>query len=206
MTTQRICCDADNSLIKTMEAFNEFHNLKYGTSMTISDYYSFDFTQVWNMPEQDVRRDEREFYHTDLYQNVAPLDGAFDAIDYLSQTYEILVMTGRGTDVAHHLPVTLENLFAQHHFHSIHHLGNQVNSALKIPKWQKCVEGGIPLIIDDYHKTVIHGAENGVHGILMTAPWNKYVYDLPSTVSRARNWEEVLEIIHKKEKIIWPDY
>jgi uncharacterized HAD superfamily protein len=205
MIEKRICCDADDVLIKTTLALNEFHNTKYGKSLTLSDYYTFDFTKVFNISEHDFRRDEREFYHTDLYLNVEPLEGAFQAIDYLSETCDILVMTGRGTDVAHHLPVTLEKLFAEHHFHSIHHLGEPFNSRLSVPKWKRCVEEGIPLIIDDYDKTIVHAAQNGIHGILVTAPWNKYIYDLPKIVDRARNWEEALEIIQKKEKIIWPD-
>ncbi len=205
MIEKRICCDADDVLLETTLALNEFHNIKYGKSLTLNDYHTFNLTKIWGINEHDVRRDEREFYHTDLYQNVIPLEGAFDAMNHLSEIYDILVMTGRGTDVAHHLPVTLDKLFAEHHFHSIHHLGEPFNSRLSIPKWKRCVEEGIPLIIDDYDKTILHAAENGIHGILMTTPWNKYIYDLPSIVTRVRNWDEVLEVIHKKEKVIWPD-
>jgi uncharacterized HAD superfamily protein len=70
-------------------------------------------------------------------------------------------------------------------------------------KWQKCKENNISLLIDDYEKHLIHAAEQDIHGILLTRPWNKYLTDLPKNIYRARNWEEIVEIIEKKEKIIF---
>ena len=49
------------------------------------------------------------------------------------------------------------------------------------------------------HVNLLHAAENGVHGVLVTKPWNKNVTDLPKLIHRARSLYEVLDIVVKNE-------
>ncbi len=202
MKKPKIGLDADDNLINTMEAFNEFHNHKYGHSFAMEDYTGYNLAEIWDMNHYAVLDDEREFYESEFYKNVQPIPGAKQVILELSKRRDLVIITGRGKDIPQYLPVTLNTLFGSEHFHSFHHLGPGYSPSPRIQKWETCVEHDIKILMDDYHETLIKAAEKGIHGILFPAPWNKHVTDLPKLVTRVNNWEEALAVFEAKEKLI----
>lgn len=205
MKKKKILWDADEVLIKTTPAFDAYLNQKFNLNLKYEDHITFDLTELLRMSEPEIKKEERLFYETDFYLNIEAKEGACEVIDYLSESYGHLIATGRSISDEKHLHLTLDRLFKPHHFSSVHHMGGEHGYSLKKQKWEKCREEGAGLVIDDYHKTVFNAANNGVYAILMTAPWNKGLTDLPKLVSRARNMYEAVDVIERKAKIIWPE-
>lgn len=200
---KKIAHDADDSLINTITPFLEFHNHKYGTNFTIDDCTSFDLANILGKERAEVLDNERLFYESHFNQKIQATEGAHYGIEHLSKDYGNFVITGRGIDVEKHTLNTLTRIFDFNHFKEVHHTGTHGGFGQRMQKWQLCKKLGIPLLIDDYHGHLLLAAENNIHGILFTKPWNKNITDLPRLVYRAENWYEAVEIIEKKKEIIF---
>jgi len=201
---KNIIIDADDVLIDSISLMNKFHNKLYGTNFIVSDYRSFVFSDFLRITQEQVRKNEILLYQSEMHIEMQAKKGAVQAIDYLSKNYGLVVATGRKVCNEKYLLETLSRLYKKHHFISVHHLGIEPNS-LNHPKakWQLAKEIGSPLIIDDYQCHLTEGAINNIYGLLMTMPWNEYITDLPKLVTRVRNWEEAVDVIEKKKKLIW---
>ena len=195
--------DADDCLIDTMRAFLDFYNQKYLTGFFVEDFRDFDLSKTFGINRLEVLEEERFFYKSHFYDKVQRIDGAYEALEYLSEEFENVVITARGVDVKEHLPKTISKLFDFHHFRDIYHVGGEGGINNRLQKWEVCKHLNSRLLIDDYHGHLLLAASNNIHGILMEKPWNKNVSDLPKCIYRARTWEEVLEIIEKKKEEIF---
>ena len=194
--------DADDSLIQTTPVFNNFHNFKYGKNLRYEDYHIYDFSKIWEITNEQILADEVNFYESEFYNYIIPCPGAVEAVDYLSNEYGLDVITGRSKRNEIHLHYTLQKHFQRHHFSSITHL-SMYDTEKRIEKWEKCIELNNRLLIDDHCGHLIKAAEKNIHGILMEAPWNKNMTDLPKLITKVRNWEEVTETIEKNRNIIF---
>jgi uncharacterized HAD superfamily protein len=201
---KRAIWDADECLISMIPMFIIYLNKRLNLKLKYQDFTSFSYEAVTGIPEKEMKLLEREFYETTLYDEIEPKHGAVEVIEYLSKELNMDVATGRSKCDEIHLNRTISKLFKPHHFEKIFHLGKNDDVGLIIPKWLKCKERGASLIIDDSASTIINAGQNGIHGILVEAPWNKKVTDLPKIVTRARNNYEVAEIMIRKREIFWP--
>lgn len=198
--------DGDECLISMISMFIIHLNQEYGLKLKYEDFKSFSYEEAIGIPEEDMVKIERQFYQTALYDEIKPKEGAVEVVEYLSMNFHMPVVTGRSQCDERHMIKTLDKLFEPHHFGQIFHVGKNHERGLAIPKWKKCKEIGARLIIDDSANTVIHAGQNEVHGILVEAPWNRNVIELPKNVERVRTLYEIPDIIHRKEKEIWPEY
>ncbi len=126
-----------------------------------------------------------------------PLPGAYEILEYFSQTGESHLITGRGKDVEHHTKFKLEQHFAPDHFMGVHHSGPLNFNGLRQSKHEICQQLGVITLLDDLHTTLIKAAQHGINGILITQPWNKNITDLPKIVRRAENLYHAVEIADK---------
>jgi uncharacterized HAD superfamily protein len=199
---KRIGFDADDSLIKTMEPLNRFHNAKYGKKLTLEDYKTYYFSQTWEMPEEQAVRDVQLFYESEFYDQIEVTEGALEAVNYLSKKSYLDVITFRpGKNIEKYLHATFSKLFLPDSFSNVYHIERGNNP--QIQKWEKCKECNIPILIDDYHEHLILAAGQGIYGILLPAPWNKDITDLPKKITKVRNLYEAVEVIEWNEKVIW---
>ena len=184
-----------------MSQYNAFHNARHGTSFKLDDYTSYGLSQIWNINEFQIRDEERMYFKSDFYKKVTLIDGAYDAVEHLSREYRLRVVTGRGVDAEEYLAGTLSQYFKKEHFSSVDHIGLGSSTGLISHKWEKCQEYGAPMLVDDYHMHLVLAAQHGIHGILIRAPWNIYIMDLPPLITRARNLSEAVDIIEKKKNL-----
>jgi uncharacterized HAD superfamily protein len=204
-TINKIAVDSDDSLINFMKRFNEFHNKKYGTTLTLGAYTTYDLSLLWEMAKEKIRQDRLEFYNSSFYCEIERMEGAYEAVEYLSKErgFELSIVTARKIEFKGYLESTLLALFEEYHFKHTYHIGSLDETKPKIEKGDVCTIHGIPLLVDDYERHLIRAAKNGIHGILFRRPWNKHVTDLPKTVYCARGWEEVIDIIEEKYERIF---
>ncbi len=196
-----IAFDADDTIIYTLEMLNDFYNAKYNKKFSIEDYTSYDLYKIWGVSCEQTVEDIRMFYDSEFYGKIKTTTGAHEAVSYLSKKYDLHIVTSRSKDAEEYLNFTLSKLFLPDHFLDIHSIGYGPDSSMC--KWEKCKEINTPILIDDHHGHLISAAEQGMHGILIPAPWNKNITDLPKEIFRVRNLSEAVEVIEKNQKIIW---
>ncbi|MCX6753204.1 MAG: hypothetical protein NTW62_02585 [Candidatus Nomurabacteria bacterium] len=198
---RKIGFDADDTIILTLKLLNEFYNSKYNKKIRIKDYEIYDFSKVWGVSRGRVVEIVNLFYKSELYKQVKIADGAYEAVDYLFKEYDLPIITSRSEDAEEHLRFTLLKLFHPDHFSSVHSVGWGIHSNME--KWEKCKQLEISILIDDYHSHLISAAKQGIYGILIPAPWNKNITDLPKEIFRVRNLSEAVDVVEKNKKIIW---
>jgi hypothetical protein len=201
---KKIITDGDDTLINNMEMLNRFFNFIHGTNLKTEDYTLTDLCLIWGVTKNEIRLIEKLYFQSEFYSNLERIEGAYEAMDYLSKEYLPLdILTARPVDSEHYLKSTIERLYHKDHFEEIHHIGSPHDLSLIMQKWEKCRIHNSTLLIDDHPFHFLHTGSNGVHGILLTQPWNKYIIELPPLVYRARNWAEAVDIIDKKKHIIF---
>ncbi|KAG9104583.1 hypothetical protein FRC06_001049 [Ceratobasidium sp. 370] len=94
-----IAIDMDDVLCRTNEAAAAWHNAKYNTSISISDfhYYHYWKNPGWGTPTETLRK-VKLFSGSDELTNVPPVDGAIEGIKSLKALgYRLEIVTARGT-------------------------------------------------------------------------------------------------------------
>src|SRR3989344_9599289 len=87
--------DIDDTLADFVTPFTEFHNEAYGTFLKKEDFVTYATWQIVGGTHEDDIRKMAEFDKTQYLKNMKPTDGALAAIDALSQTHELFIITSR---------------------------------------------------------------------------------------------------------------
>jgi len=85
MPRKLIGIDLDDVLLDFNTALCEWHNLKYGTSYTRADIFSFDLKDVWKCPQEETNKRIVEFYNSEFHPKALPVPGTVEAIKKLKQ-------------------------------------------------------------------------------------------------------------------------
>ena len=131
----------------------------------------------------------REFEGTPEYANMEPNRGSVDAIDFLSQYYEMHVVTRRRD---HTRRVTVDcimrnypGVYDETRIHVIG--GSNGHLPSKVPKLR---EIGASLMLDDHGQIASELATAGRPVLLMDRPWNSHVKNT-DMIRRVFNWDRV---------------
>ena len=181
--------DFDDVLVRTGDALAKFHNATYGTSYVREDVKSFDLSEIWDCTPEEADRRIAEFTTTDFHHNAEAVLGAYDALEALSESYEIVIVTGRNEEWRDPTVLWLERnflgLYREIHFAS--HFDPQKNR-LKSAIVQ---ELHMSVFIDDALHFAKDVASVGVPVLLFDTPWNQG--ETPAGVTRVYSWDEILE-------------
>ncbi|KAG8695013.1 hypothetical protein FRC08_008118 [Ceratobasidium sp. 394] len=100
-----IAVDMDDVLCRTNEAVAKWHNAKYNTNISISDfhYYHYWKNPAWGTPTETMRK-VKLLAKSDEFWQIPPVDGAIEGVKALKALgYRLEIVTARGT---HHQPMT----------------------------------------------------------------------------------------------------
>ncbi|KAF9947269.1 hypothetical protein BGZ65_008958, partial [Modicella reniformis] len=75
-----IAVDLDEVLARTSVAIAEFHNDTYGTSLTVNDFTSYDFTKVWGGTREESIGKWRLFFDSPYFHKVEPVEGSLETL------------------------------------------------------------------------------------------------------------------------------
>lgn len=188
-----LAVDIDDVMAPFGPKYLEYFNKKHGTSHVMQDFPHYYFVGDLNGVDN---ADDAEPFITEYIlwasANNTPLDNAaVDGLRKLEEHYDIYVITSRHPDVyeatKNWLQTQLPDVFKEVHFIRAR--------AEKTSKTQICQEIGAKVLIEDHPDHLLDCAKHGVQGLLFGSyAWNRDV-ELPDSVQRVKNWDEVLEVL-----------
>jgi uncharacterized HAD superfamily protein len=183
--------DFDDVLFNCDEALAQFHNTRYGTSYTTDERNSFYLEPFWNCSAEEVQKRLDEFTYTEFHENANVVTGAREALERLSDVYDIVIVTGRA-DIARSatekwLEKNLLGLYREIHFSN--HGGTGIGKYRL--KSEILRELGIDIFVEDAPHFAADVAGAGITVFLFDTPWNRA--ETPDGAIRVRSWEEIVE-------------
>jgi uncharacterized HAD superfamily protein len=193
-----IAVDIDEVIYPFVPSIIDYLDTEHKVKISPEDFVKYDFRQVWSGGPIEAEKIFKQYIKYSGIQ-IAPIKGASDALSQLSQNYKIIVVSAR--DIRN-FPKT--KVWIEHHFpeifNDIHLVGNQHDSEPN--KWRTksevCLELGVSYLVDDNLTAVTQTGALGIKALLFgDYAWN-HVVGLPKSVTRVKNWQEVLEYFDGK--------
>jgi 5'(3')-deoxyribonucleotidase len=198
---QTIAVDVDDVLAANAEAFVEYSNAKWGTSLKPADYDEH-WAVIWGIDQDD--HEELEKRAVEFLTHTTPkykhFPEAEEALRRLSENYDLVVVTSRraamSADTLAWIDEHFPRIFKKVHFAGI--WDKMAEDRINITKAEVVKQVGAGYLIDDQPKHCIAAAEAGIKSILFgDYKWNRGTKLTPNMV-RAKNWQEVLEYFDGK--------
>ena len=202
-TKRIIAVDLDDVLGDENGAVREFHNAVFGTTYTIDDYYKTEapywtfWDAVWQVDAGEAARRIDLYKEHKLTVDLQLIPGAVESLSILRKKFELVIVTARGerfVDYTHRwLEKHFPDVFRNVHFVPLWQSDDEATKALI------CREIGATYLIDDAPEHCRLAAEVGIEALLFgDYGWNRWE-ELPNTVTRVKNWTEVLRYFHGRD-------
>ncbi|KAG0307338.1 hypothetical protein BGZ98_000513 [Dissophora globulifera] len=197
-----IAVDLDEVLARTSLAIAEFHNDTYGTSLTMEDFVSYDYTKIWGGTREESIVKWRLFFDSPYFLKVEPVEGSLETLKLLkSRRYSLVIVTARQQFVAdltkkfvdRHFPGIFESIYFANHYLT----EQEKMTFVSKPKSVICRDVHAELLIDDSLENAAEVARAGIPVLLFDLQgaykWNKLEdgQQLPEKVTRVQSWKEV---------------
>lgn len=167
----------------------EYYNKKDKTLLTVEDCKSYNLGLLWDKDRKGVVDRVFEFYRSDEFLGIKPVEGSIRGIDYLFKKYDLYVITSRPTWLRKKTVEWVEKYFPNKFKEVI--LTNQASiGGDKKKKSQVGKEIGIKYLIEDHMDYVMDAYEEGIGVFVKDMPWNREE-ELPDSVVRFYDWKEI---------------
>lgn len=192
---KKIGVDLDDVLLAIIAGLFPWHNRLYGTNNHEDDVRPFELSSSWNCTKEEVVARVLDFYQTPEHAECQPIPGAVEAMDTLSQSHELTIVTSKPADLE-----TMTHAWVEKHFPKVFQ-GIYFTSSFVTPEHQQikkselCRKFGIEVFIDDSIANVLDVATACEHVFLFDRPWNQEKVALPANVTRAYSWQEIVTAI-----------
>lgn len=196
-----IAVDLDEVLGYFIPQLCNFHNEKYGTNLSASNFRSYRFCEVWGGDDEQATDKVHEFFRSSHFRDLPVIPGAIHGTAKLRALgYELVVVTSRQLIIEEETRAWLRKNFAPDTFSHIafgNHWGRQ---GRKIRKVDLCRELGAQLLIDDSMGYVNEVADAGMRALLFDLGgeygWNKGNGEgLKEGVRRVDSWDQVVQYV-----------
>lgn len=186
---KKIGIDIDDVVVKFMESYLDFHNLRLRTSFSTEDVANYHLWEcgIHSSKEESMRM-VSAFGSTSAFWDLPLVEGAKNGVERLSQTYDPVFVTARPK---FQREIT-KNYFARNFPRNGYHLLFSGGVYEGRTKAEICLDEGIPLIIEDNPLYAFDCAREGIKAILLAKPWNRE-YNKHRNLVRVLNWEGVLD-------------
>ena len=191
---QTIAIDLDDVLASSAQGFVAFSNKKWGTNLTVEDFTE-QWGVMWGVDIDEERRRAGDVYDARIIRKFSSVDRAKPVLQKLSEDYHLIVMTSRVNrmkeDTFEWLDTHYKGIFDDVHFSGFY--DKITKSSHSYTKAEICREIGSDYLIDDQIKHCFAAAKAGIESLLFgNFSWNQYE-ELPSRVTRVRDWNEIGE-------------
>ncbi len=188
-----IAVDFDDVLMEFNAGFLDFHNRVHGTTLTFDQLINYDnWEVVYGCDKETMTARAKNFYVSREHQLVEPVAGAVNAIEKLSRSHSLQIVTSRPTSVREHTLEWLDRhfpgLFHDFHFTNIYaaDVGTKPRS-----KSEVCREIGAAVLIDDALRHATEVADHAIPVLLPDRPWNRE--HTPVGVTRVHSWPDIVD-------------
>ena len=157
-----IAVDVDDVLANFISALISFHNDTYNTTFTTAHFHSYDFHHVWGGTKEETNAKMDLFFESSYYYDIKPIPQAREALQILSQHFELHVVTARHNAIQestrHFISTHYPNIFVDVHFGNMYMTDGTARKKSEI-----CRAINAQLLIDD---SLFHAMDCCNHGIL----------------------------------------
>ncbi|HSX53197.1 MAG TPA: hypothetical protein VLF90_02400 [Patescibacteria group bacterium] len=202
MSKQVIAVDIDDVLSDSATGFIEFSNKRWGTKLHVDDYIE-DWATMWKVSHKESQKRAQDMYGPEVVANFKNDESALQVLLTLKKNYSLVITTSR----SRYVQKDTSDWLARHYkgvFDAIHHAGfydTYTPESTKQTKAELLKSVGADFIIDDHPKHCFAAAEAGIEAILFgDYKWSRDIKKLPPRVTRAQNWQEVLEYFNAKSR------
>ncbi len=168
-----LAIDIDDVSLDLIASLQPWHNRTYGTNLSLEDIHTFNLWEVWRCKKEEAYQRVYEYYASDDFLRVSPVEGAQEAISKLSRKFEIHAITGRPSFVEQQTRISMQQFFNDS-ISRIHITNDMGTSGLKTTKHRICNEIGAHALIEDAPKYALE-CVLGVPPVpvyLVSRPWN----------------------------------
>jgi 5'(3')-deoxyribonucleotidase len=190
-TNQIIAIDIDDVLAPTTSCLANWHNRVYKTNLTVEDFHSFQWWDVWGGTEDEAIAKAFEFFKSDDFFSMKPIAGSVEAIRQLSKKFDLAIVTARQNIVKEQTLIWIERHYPNC-FTNVMHGNHHSHEGEVFTKPEMCQNIGATIFIDDVPNHALACAELGLKVFLFgDYPWNRSV-DTLADVIRVKNWKEII--------------
>lgn len=196
-----VAVDIDEVLAAFVPALLDFHNSEYESELTLSDFHSYRFCEVWGGTNDEAMDKIYHFFDTHYFTNIQPIAGALGVLTRHQRHFRFACVTSRQHKITHktnawiasHFPGLFEEIvFGNHWTREAPDPDHMTPN--KRAKHEMCRSIGAIALIDDSIKYAAQCSEElGPSGFRVALfgdyPWNKG--ETPSAAVRAASWGEV---------------
>lgn len=222
MTTKIVVAvDMDEVLVDLLPSLNEYYNLMFAKSLTVDDYHSLHFTQIWKeLDATGVHTFIESFCNIDnKLMELKPIVGSQEILSKLKETnrFSFYIITGR-SDTYESVTRKWMDLHFKDVFEDVKFCNtfSRVESRKEkiITKYDACMKIGAKVLIDDNWDVILSSAQQSdyesvdIKFLLYESPWNREQFSMHShrdNIGLVRNWKDIhdfLQMIHIMEKSI----
>src|SRR3989344_3092144 len=94
-----ISFDLDSVLAAFQLGWIEFNKQKYHEEYTFEDFTVFDYTQVMHIDSDEAFKRIYEFYESDIFPELKPIEYAVDVVEELAEKHTLYILTSRSADI-----------------------------------------------------------------------------------------------------------
>ncbi|KAL1547883.1 hypothetical protein AAHA92_16190 [Salvia divinorum] len=192
-----IAVDVDEVLGNFVSTLNRFIGDRYSLNLPLTDYHVHEYFKIWKCSRYEADHRVHEFFKTPYFKKeINPIPGAREALEKLSQTYNLSVVTSRQNAIKDHTIKWIEKhypgLFQEIHFGNHFALDGKSR-----PKSDICKSLGAKVLIDDNPTYAMDCAAAGIKVLLFdyenSYPWCKteHAAHQHPLVTKVHSWEEV---------------
>lgn len=183
--------DIDGVLADAGAGLVDFHNENYGTNLTFEDMKDYDLTKVWGGTQEEAIEKVNEFYKSEHFKRLKPIEGAKEAVQNLSKNHDLVVITSRHEGISKLTKEWLSEHFPQ--ITEIRLTNEWKNFGKSSEKSKMCQQLLVEVMIEDSLDYAKSCAFCGVKTFLIDCPWNQTEEKLPERVIRVDSWKEILK-------------
>lgn len=187
--------DLDNVLADLAPALIKFHNNFFDASLEVNQIFSHNLWQVWGGTPEETIEKVYNFYKSDYFKNILPVNGSVEGVTDLARNHNLVVITSRPHFLADETKSWVYKHFTDK-FSGIH-LTNQFSLGESRKKSEICSELGVDVLIEDSLEFAMDCATK-TKVLLFDSPWNQK--ELPDGIIRVHSWKDIVDSISKLER------
>ena len=192
-----IAVDVDEVLCPFVPALASWHNREYGTELSVANFHSYTFTEVWGGSTDDAVVKISRFFASSEFAGLSPLPGAGEALRALAPHARLVVVTARAHAVAGATRAFLDAHYGGI-FADVLHANAWSASGPRESKAVLCARAGAHLLIDDSWHYAHEVAHAGIPTLLFGEyPWNRQEPSSPNVI-RVADWHEALREVRAR--------
>lgn len=194
---EALISDIDGVLAELYPNLNNFYNKNHGANFKITDYVYYDLEKVWGVDKKRAMEIVVDFYFSSDFKEIKPIEFSKEAINGLSEKYEIYIATSRPNFMRERTEEWI-----QKHYPSVNKVfftGTYNKESTKMSKLNICLKERARLIVDDHPLIIQECAENGLVSFLFgrgNGFDSRRKMEKKKGVISVNNWKEILNYLN----------